>query len=195
MNREQAWEIVCTYVQSDSLRKHMLAVEACMREYARYYQADEEEWAVIGLLHDFDYEIHPTLDKHPIEGSHILRERGVPEDIIETILSHADYLLDQYPRKTLRDRVLAAVDELSGLCTAVALVRPSKSILEVNVASVKKKWKDKAFARGVHREDIETYTRDLGVPLDEHIQRVLEALQHNADTLGLRGQPTTAETA
>lgn len=191
MNREEAWGIVCEYVQSDSLRKHMLAVESCMREYARFYGADEEEWAVIGLLHDFDYEIHPTLDKHPIEGSHILRERGVPEDVIETILSHADYLLDRYPRKSLRDRVLAAVDELSGLCTAVALVRPSRSILEVTVSSVKKKWKDKAFARGVHREDIERYAQELGVPLEEHIQRVLEALQKDADKLGLRGQPST----
>lgn len=187
MDREQAWNIVCAYVQSESLRKHMLAVEACMRAYARYYQADVEEWGVIGLLHDFDYEIHPTLDKHPLEGSPLLRERGVPEDIIESILSHADYLLDRYPRKQLRDKVLAAVDELSGLCTAVALVRPSKSILEVTVSSVKKKWKDAAFARGVNRQDIETYTRDLGIPLEEHIQRVLEALQKNADTLGLRG--------
>ncbi|HET6384828.1 MAG TPA: HDIG domain-containing protein [Armatimonadota bacterium] len=187
MTREDAWQLVCEFVQSESLRKHVLAVEACMRAYARHYGADEETWAVIGLLHDFDFEIHPTLDKHPLEGSKILRERGVPEDIIYSILSHADYLVDRYPRRDLRERVLVAVDELSGLCSAVALVRPSRSILDVKVSSVKKKWKDRAFARGVNRDEIEQYTAALGVPLDEHIERVIRALQENAEALGLAG--------
>lgn len=189
MNRNEAWGIVCQYVHSESLRKHMLAVEACMRAYARHFGEDEESWGVVGLLHDFDFEIHPTLDKHPLEGSAILRDRGVPEDMIESILSHADHLLDRYPRKTLRDRTLAAVDELSGLCSAVALVRPSRSIMDVDVGSVRRKWKDKAFARGVNRQEIELSAQELGVPLEEHIGRVIAAMQENADALGLRGGP------
>ena len=188
MTRDDAWSIVCEYVQSESLRKHILGVEACMRAYARHFGEDEETWGNIGLLHDFDFEIHPTLDKHPLEGSKILRERGVPEDMIESILSHADHLVEEHPRRLLRDRVLVAVDELSGLCSAVALVRPSKSIFDVDVPAVRKQLKDKAFARAVNRQDIERYTADLGVPLEEHIGRVIAALQENADALGLRGQ-------
>ncbi len=191
MTRDEAWQIVCEFVKSESLRKHMLSVEACMREYARHFGEDEEPWAVLGVLHDFDFEIHPTLDQHPQAGAPILRERGVPEAIIYSILSHADHLQDQYPRRTWREKTLVAVDELSGLCTAVALVRPSKSIFDVDVAAVKKKWKDKAFARGVNRHDIEKYTAELGVPMDEHIARVVKALQDNADALGIRGNSLT----
>ena len=187
MTRDEAWAIVCEYVKSESLRKHMLAVEACMREYARHYREDEEQWATVAVLHDFDFEIHPTLDEHPQAGAAILRERGVPEDIIYSVLSHADHLQEQYPRRSQREHALVACDELSGLCTAVALVRPSKSIFDVDVSAVKKKWKDKAFARGVNRQEIERYTAELGVPVDEHITRVLKALQDNADILGMRG--------
>lgn len=187
MTRDEAWQIVCEYVKNESLRKHMLAVEACMRQYACHYGEDEEQWAVLGLLHDFDFEIHPTLDQHPQDGAPILRARGVPEDIIYSILSHADHLQDQYPRHALREKALVAVDELSGLCTAVALVRPSKSIFDVDVATVKKKWKDKAFARAINRQEIERNTAELGVPMDEHIARVIKALQDNADVLGIRG--------
>jgi putative nucleotidyltransferase with HDIG domain len=192
MTRDEAWQIVTEYVKSDILRRHMLAVEACMREYARHYGEDEEQWATLGVLHDFDFEIHPTLDQHPQDGAAILRERGVPEDIIYSVLSHADHLQDQFPRKSLREKTLVAVDELSGLTAAVALVRPSKSIFDVNTAAVKKKWKDKAFARAVNRQEIEHNTAELGVPLDEHIGRVVKALQDNADALGLRGNPSPA---
>ena len=187
MTREEAWQIVCEYVKNESLRNHMLAGEACMRAYARYYGEDEEVWATIGVLHDFDFEIHPTLDKHPQDGAAILRERGVPDDVIYSILSHADHLQTDNPRRQLRERALVAVDELSGLCTAVARVRPTKSIFDVDVAAVKKKWKDKAFARAINRQEIEQYTSELGVPLDEHIGRVIKALQDNADALGIRG--------
>lgn len=192
MRRDAAWQIVTEYVKSESLRNHMLAVEACMRSYARFYNQDEDSWGVVGLLHDFDYEIHPTLDLHPLEGSQILRERGVPEDVIYTILSHGDHLQHLHPRQSLRDRALVAVDELSGLCTAVALVRPSRSIFDVDTRAVRKKWKDRAFARAINREDIERYTAELGVPLDEHINRVIEALRTEADALGIRGQTVDA---
>jgi putative nucleotidyltransferase with HDIG domain len=192
MTRDEAWQIVCEYVKNESLRKHMLAVEACMRAYARHYGEDEEQWATLGVLHDFDFEIHPTLDQHPQDGAAILRERGVPEDIIYSILSHADHLQAQYPRRVLRERALVAVDELSGLCTAVALVRPSKSIFDVDVAAVKKKWRDKAFARAINRQEIEHNTAELDVPMDEHIARVVKALQDNADVLGIRGNNTQA---
>ena len=185
MTREEGWQIVCDHVKQDSLRKHNLAVEACMRYYARYYGEDEENWGLVGLIHDFDFEIHPTLSQHPQDGAPILRSRGVPEDIIASVLSHADHLSEQYPRVLLRDRVLVAVDELSGLVSAVALVRPSRSIIDVDVKSVKKKWKDKAFARAVSRPDIERYTAELGEGLDEHIGRVVKALQDRAVELGL----------
>ncbi len=187
MTRDEAWQIVCEYVKNESLRKHMLAVEACMRAYARHYGEDEEAWATIGVLHDFDFEIHPTLDQHPQDGASILREHGVPEDIIYSVLSHAEHLQAAHPRRQLRERALVAVDELSGLCTAVALVRPSKSIFDVDVPAVRKKWKDKAFARAINRQEIEQYSSELGVPLDEHISRVIKALQDNADALGIRG--------
>jgi putative nucleotidyltransferase with HDIG domain len=187
MTRDEAWQIVGEYVKNESLRKHMLAVEACMRAYARHFGEDEELWAAIGLLHDFDFEIHPTLDQHPQDGAAILRERGVPDDVIYSVLSHADHLQTDFPRRSLRERTLVAVDELSGLCTATALVRPSRSIFDVDVAAVKKKMKDKAFARAINREEIIRHTAELGVDLDEHIERVVKALQDNADALGIRG--------
>jgi len=185
MNRNEAWELLCEYTKSDSLRKHALAVEAAMRHYARKYGEDEEKWSVVALLHDFDYEIHPTLDKHPQDGAAILRERGVPEDVIRGVLSHADHL--GLSRDSLMEKTLYAVDELSGFVIAVALVRPSKSILDVEASSVRKKMKDKAFARAVNREDIVQGAEALGVNLGEHIGEVIEALKGAADELGLRG--------
>lgn len=186
MNREDAWKIVTEFVQSDSLRKHMLAVEAAMRAYANHYGEDADSWGLIGLLHDFDWEIHPTLDKHPVAGAPILRDRGVSEEDIRTILSHG--FETGVPRTTLRDKALYAVDELTGLITAVALVRPSKDIHEVSVSSVRKKWKDKAFAAGVDRHDVELACQDLGVELWEfHVPLVLKAMQDRAAELGLDG--------
>jgi len=185
MNREQAWELLCEYTKSDSLRKHALAVEAAMRYYARKFGDDEEKWAVVGLLHDFDYEIHPTLDEHPQEGAKILRERGVPEDIIRAALSHAEHL--HLSRDSMMEKTLYAVDELSGFIIAVALVRPSKSILDVEPSSVRKKMKDKAFARAVNRDDIINGAQAMGVDLNDHIAEVTEALKGIADELGLRG--------
>jgi putative nucleotidyltransferase with HDIG domain len=186
--RDQAWAIVTDYVQNDGLRKHMLAVEAGMRAYALRYDADPDQWGVIGLLHDFDWEIHPDLTTHPMQGAPILRERGVPEWMVQTILSHADFL--NLPRDTLVRQALYAVDELTGLIMATALVRPSKSIHDVDVRAVRKRWKDKAFARGVNREDIERGAAELGVPLDEHVGVVLVAMQGIAPALGVEGVPT-----
>jgi len=185
MNRAEAWDLLCEYTKNESLRKHALAVEAAMRHYARKYGEDEEKWSVVGLLHDFDYEVHPTLDEHPQEGAKILRERGVPEEIIRAVLSHADHL--GLSRDTLMEKTLYAVDELSGFVIAVALVRPSKSILDVEPKSVRKKMKDKAFARAVNRDDIVNGAESLGVDLGEHIGEVIEALKGVADELGLRG--------
>lgn len=187
MDREEAWGIVCEFVLTESLRKHALAVESCMRIYARIYREDEDAWGVVGLLHDFDYEIHTTEADHPQAGGPILRARGVPEDVVASILSHGDHLQDAYPRRTVRDKSLAVVDQLSGLCTAVALVRPSKSIFDVDVAAVKKKWKDKAFARTVNRQEVERYINEFGLTREEHIERVLQALKENAELLGLAG--------
>lgn len=187
MNREQAWAIVTEFVQSESLRNHMRSVEAAMRAYAEKFGEDVESWGVVGLLHDFDWEIHPDLERHPIAGAPILRERGVPEDIIQSILSHADEL--KIPRVSLRDKTLYAVDELTGLITAAALVRPSKDIRDVEVSSIKKKWKDRAFAAGVNREDVEHGAADLGVDLwGEHVPTVLKAMQAIAGDLGLDGR-------
>ena len=181
--REEAVALLYEYTKSDSLRKHGLGVEAVMRAYARKYDEDEEVWGLVGLLHDFDYEIHPTADKHPMEGSKILRERGYPEEVIYAIQCHADYL--GLERKTKMDKAIFACDELAGLVTAVALVRPSKSVMDVKVKSVKKKMKDKSFARGVLREDIINGTAQLGVDIDEHIATVIEAMQGVASELGL----------
>jgi putative nucleotidyltransferase with HDIG domain len=184
MNRTDAWEIVTEFVKSDSLRKHMLAVEFAMRAYAVHYGEDPDSWGLVGLLHDFDWEIHPSLEQHPMDGAPILRQRGVSEEDIRTILSHGPF----GERITLRDKTLFAVDELTGLITAVALVRPSKDIQEVAVSSVKKKWKDKAFAAGVNRHEVEQACQVLGVDLWEfHVPLVLKAMQDHAAELGLNG--------
>jgi len=189
MDRQQAWEIVCEFVQADSLRKHMLSVEFAMRAYAEYYGEDSEGWGLVGLLHDFDWEIHPTLEQHPMAGAPILRERGLSEEDILTILSHGPLAADE--RVTLRDKTLFAVDELTGLITAAALVRPSKDVRDVEVSSIRKKWKDKAFARGVSREDVEVGANSLGVDLWEfHVPLVLKAMQAHAVDLGLDGPLT-----
>lgn len=188
MKRDEAWEILCEYTKAEPLRKHGLAVEAAMRAYARKYGEDEEIWGCVGLLHDFDYEIHPNAEEHPKKGAPILRERRVPEEIVHAVLCHAFYLEDLgVVRENNMDRAIFAVDELAGFITAVALVRPGKSIAEVDVAAVKKKMKDKGFARAVRREDITDGAAALGVDLDEHIAFVIEALKSVAETLGIGG--------
>lgn len=183
MDRATAHALLCEYTQNPSLIKHALAVEAAMRAYARKHGEDEETWGVIGLLHDFDYERWPTAEDHPYRGAEILRERGVAEDWIRTIMSHASYT--GVPRESLRDKVLFAVDELCGFVTAVTLVRPDKTIASVQVKSVKKKMKQKAFAAKVSREDIVQGAAELGVALEEHIAFVIEALATVAEELGL----------
>lgn len=186
--REQAWAIMTEFTTSESLRRHMLAVEAGLRAYAPRYEGDPELWGVVGLLHDFDYERYPNIDVagHPVVGAGILRERGVSELIVRAILAHAAEITGVEPVSPL-EKALVAVDELTGFLIAVALVRPSKSILEVELKSVKKKWKDKLFAAPVDRAEIERAAAALGVPLDEHIQIVLDAMKLQADALGLRG--------
>ena len=185
MDRASAWELLCEYTLTDGLRKHGLAVETVMRYFARNYGADEDLWGVTGLLHDFDYERWPTAEGHPYEGNKILTERGYPDEIRTAIMGHADYT--GVARDTLMAKVLFSVDELTGFVTAVALVRPNKSIFEVEAPSVRKKMKDKAFARQVNRDDIIHGAEQLGVDLDAHIAEVIEALKSNADVLGLRG--------
>jgi putative nucleotidyltransferase with HDIG domain len=185
LTREEAMTIVRQYTKNENLVKHMLAVEAAMRAYARRFGEDEDVWAAIGVVHDFDWEMHGTLEKHPTEGAPILREHGVDEDLIQVILSHADHL--DMPRESLLARALYACDEITGLITAVALVRPSKDIRDVTVKSVKKKWKEHSFAAGVNREDVEHGAEALGVELWEHVGVVLEAMQGIAEELGLDG--------
>jgi len=188
MKREDAWNIVCEFTESESLRRHMLAVEAAMRAYARHFGEDEELWGVVGLLHDFDYEQNPEVGEngHPNTGAPILRERGVDETIIRAILSHATEVTG-VTRDSLLEKALFAVDELTGLIQAVAYVRPSKDIRDVKVKSVKKKWKAKQFAAGVNRADIEQGAAALGVDLWEHVGRVLAAMQEIAAELGVDG--------
>jgi len=183
--RENAWALLNEYTKSPNLIKHALAVEAAMRAYARRFGEDEELWGVVGLVHDFDYEQHPTAEEHPFAGAEIMRQRGWPEEIVHAALSHARHA--GIIRNSLMEKTLFAVDELTGLVVAVALVRPSKSILDVKVKSVLKKWKDKGFAAGANREDIEQGAADLGVELGEHIGVVLEAMKGIAGELGLRG--------
>ncbi len=185
MNREQAWEILCEFTKSESLRKHALAVEACVTAYARKFGEDGEKWSVTALLHDFDYEMHPEAPDHPLKGEPILAERGVSEEIRRAILSHATY--SGVPRETLLEKTLFACDELAGFLTAVALVKPHKSIFEVDARSVRKKMKDKAFARSVNREEIIEGAAALGVDLDAHIEFCIEALKPRAGELGLKG--------
>ena len=190
LNRDDAWKLLCEYTQSESLRKHMLAVEACVRGYARKQGADEDAWGLAALLHDFDYERWPNNEhsperEHPAEGAKILRDRGYNEELIRAILSHAEY--SGVPRQSPLEHTLFACDELAGFLTACTYVRPSKSILDLEVSSVKKRMKDKAFARGVSREDIIRGAAELGIPLDEHITFCISAMREHADALGLRG--------
>jgi putative nucleotidyltransferase with HDIG domain len=193
MDRNQAWEIVCEFVQSDSLRKHMLAVEACVTAYARKAGEDEEKWAIAALLHDFDWEIHPNLPDHPTRGEAILAERGVSEEIRRAILSHADFT--GVPRVSQLEKTLFACDELAGFLTACSYVKPGRSIHEVETASVKKKLKDKAFARAVNRDDILNGAAQLGVDLDQHIAFCVEAMKARAAELGLAGSSGTGTAA
>ncbi|MEZ5399381.1 MAG: HAD family hydrolase [Bryobacteraceae bacterium] len=185
MDREQAWELLCEFTQSDSLRRHGLAVETCMIAYARKFGEDAAAWGLTGLLHDFDWEAHPVLPDHPIKGEPILAGRGVPGEIRRAILSHAN--LPDVPRESRMEHALFACDELAGFLTACSYVKPGRSIHEVEVASVKKKMKDKAFARAVNRDDIVNGASELGVGLDEHIAFCIEAMRANAEALGLAG--------
>ncbi|MGH9788339.1 MAG: HD domain-containing protein [Candidatus Acidiferrales bacterium] len=191
--RAEAWNLLCEYTQNESLRKHALAVEACLRAYARKLEGEEETWGMVGLLHDFDYERYPNAPDHPLEGSKILRARGYPEEFIQAILSHADYM--NVARVTPLQKALFACDELAGFITAVTLVRPSKSLAEVEVSSVKKKLKDKSFARTVSRDDIHRGAAELGVELDAHVAFCIEAMRGIASELELEGkeQGTTDE--
>jgi putative nucleotidyltransferase with HDIG domain len=188
--RDEAWKLLCEYTQSENLRKHALAVEACVRAYARKSGADEQLWSLAALLHDFDYELwpndgHSPDQEHPAEGAKILRERGYSEEMIRAILSHADYT--GVPRLSALEHTLFACDELAGFLTACSHVRPSKSILDLEVSSVLKRLKDKAFASGVSREDVRRGAEELGLPLEEHIAFCVAAMREAADSLGLRG--------
>jgi putative nucleotidyltransferase with HDIG domain len=184
-DRERAWGLLTEFTQSESLRKHALAVEACMRVYARKLGGDENLWGVVGLLHDFDYEKWPSLEDHPYKGNEILKERGWPDEIRHALMSHAEYT--GVPRETPMEKALFACDELAGFITACALVKPGKSLAEVEAKSVRKKMKDKAFARSVNRNDIVQGAADLGVELEEHIGFCIEAMQGVAQALGLDG--------
>ena len=186
--REQAWETLTKYTKSDALLRHALAVEASVAWYARHFGEDEERWRIVALLHDFDYELHPTLDQHPQDGAQILRDEGYPEDVIEAVLSHAEHL--GLPRDTLLKRALFACDELSGFVHACGLVRPA-GLDGLEPKSVRKKLKQPSFAAGVHRDEVYAGAEGLGLDLDEHIRNVVAALQPIAPELGLR----TAETA
>jgi putative nucleotidyltransferase with HDIG domain len=186
ISRGSAWALLTEYTRSDSLLKHALAVEAAVRGYARMFGEDEEAWGVTALLHDFDYERWPTLGDHPNKGSEILRERGYPEWMIRAILSHASEITGVAPESRL-EKTLFACDELTGFITAASLVRPSKSVLDLAASSVRKRMKDKAFARGVKREDLVAGAELLGLPLDEHITNVIGFMRERADDLGLRG--------
>ncbi len=188
MTRDDALALMHEYTASESLRKHMYAVETAMRAYAERWDEDQARWGLAGLLHDFDYERYPNAEHsptqgHPSEGVRILRERGCPDDVLDAILGHAQYT--GVPRSSRMARTLFAVDELTGLITATALVKPSKRVADVDAHSVRKKMKDKAFARGVSREDVIRGAQELGVDLDEHIQFVIDAMRREADTLGL----------
>src|SRR5450631_2120861 len=184
-DRAAAWGLLTEFTQSESLRKHALAVEACMRAYARKFSADEEVWGVVGLIHDFDYDKFPSREEHPFKGNEILKDRGYSDEIRRAIMSHAEY--SGVSRDTPMEKTLFACDELAGFITAVALVKPGKSLAEVDARSVRKKMKDKAFARSVSRDDITSGAVDLGVDLEEHIAFCIEALKGIAQELGLDG--------
>lgn len=186
MQRDEALALVREFVKNEGLVRHMLSVEACMRFYAEQYGEDVETWGLAGLLHDFDWEVHPTLEQHPQAGEPILRERGVPESVIRAIQSHAEHT--GVPRLSRMEKALAACDEITGLVTAAALVRPSHSLLDMEVSSVKKKWKDKAFAAGANRAEIEHTTAEFGLELWEHVGNVIQAMRRIAPELGLAGR-------
>jgi putative nucleotidyltransferase with HDIG domain len=186
MDREQAWNLLCEFTKSEGLRKHALAVEACVVAYAHKLGEDEAKWSVTAVLHDFDWEIHPEAPDHPMKGETILAGRGVSEEIRRAILSHANY--SGVPRDTQLARVLYACDEVAGFITAISYVKPHRSVFEVDVKSVRKKMKDKAFARSVNREDIVEGAKQLGIELDEHIAFCVKAMQDRAEELGLKGE-------
>ena len=190
LTREQAWEIVCEFTKSEGLRKHALAVETCVTAYARKLGEDEQKWSLTALLHDFDWEIHPQAPDHPMKGEPMLAERGVDEEIRRAILSHANY--SGVPRVSPLEKVLYACDELAGFITAISYVKPNRSVFEVDAASVKKKMKDKAFARSVNRQDIVEGAQELGVPLEEHVEFCIKAMQERAAELGLAGNAASA---
>jgi predicted hydrolase (HD superfamily) len=185
MDRDAAWQLLNEYTKSDSLLKHAMGVEAAVRGYARRFGEGEEAWGIVGLLHDFDYERWPSLDDHPFRGCEILREKGYPEWVMRAILSHAEY--SGVPRESQLEKTLWACDEMAGFITAAALVRPSKSVLDLEPASVIKRMKDKAFARAVKRDDLRKGAEELGLTLDEHIGNVIAFMRAGADVLGLRG--------
>ncbi|PYV14860.1 MAG: HAD family hydrolase [Acidobacteria bacterium] len=192
MDRAAAWELLCEYVKNENLRRHALAVEACVKAYAKKFGEDEETWSVVALLHDFDYEIHPNAPDHPVKGSEILKAKGLPEDLRRAILGHADYT--GVPRDTRLAKALFASDELAGFITACSLVRPDK-IMTLEAKSVRKRMKDKAFARSVSREDILKGAEELGVPLDEHIAFSIEAMRAIARELALEPVPPVSPAA
>jgi putative nucleotidyltransferase with HDIG domain len=185
MDRKEALNIVHAYVKNENLIRHMLAVEAAMRFYADIFGEDQDTWGITGLLHDFDWEIHPTLEEHPSAGAPILRDRGVPEVIVRAVLSHADHI--GVPRQTRMEKALFACDEITGLITAVALVRPSRSLSDLETSSVKKKWKDRAFAAGANREEITKSAQEFEIDLWEHVGNVIQAMRSIAPELGLAG--------
>jgi len=185
LSRDAAWALLTEWTKSESLRKHALAVEAAVRGYARKFGANEEEWGIVGLLHDFDYERYPTLDNHPFRGCEELQRRGYPEWVMRAILSHAQY--SGVRRESPLEKSLFACDEMAGFVTAASLVRPSKSVLDLEASSVIKRMKDKAFAKGVSRDDLRQGAEELGLPLDEHVTNVITFLRERADALGLRG--------
>jgi predicted hydrolase (HD superfamily) len=184
-SRDAAWALMTEYTQSESLRKHMLAVEAAVRGYARLWGENEHDWGIVALLHDFDYERWPDLENHPFRGVEILKEQGYPEWVTRAILSHAEY--SGVPRESRLEHTLFACDEMSGFVTAAALVRPSKSIMDLEASSVVKRMKDKAFARAVSRDDLRRGAEELSLPLDQHITNVIAFMRVEADALGLRG--------
>ena len=192
MDRQAAWDLLCEYTKNENLRKHALAVEACLRAYARKFGEEEEKWAVVGLIHDFDYELYPNAPDHPLKGSEILKEKGVSEEVRRAILGHADYT--GVARDTLLAKGLYACDELAGFVTACALVRPDR-IATLEAKSVRKRMKDKAFARAVSREDILKGAEELGLPLDEHITFCIAAMRGIANELGLAAGESSAPPA
>lgn len=185
LTRAGAWSLLTEYTQNENLRKHALAVEAAVRYYARTFGEDEEQWGAVALLHDFDYERYPTLEDHPFRGAEVLREKGYPEWVVKAVLSHADHT--KIPRETRLEHTLFACDEMAGFVTAASLVRPSKSVLDLEASSVVKRMKDKAFARAVSRDDLKKGAEELGLPLAEHITNVIMGMREHAEELGLKG--------